>query len=307
MPKLHIEKSILVDKPIAEIYNKLNNYNHWTPWSPWIITDPDAKVTIAEDAKSYEWTGPVTGDGKMAIFNEVENERIDIDLTFLKPWKSTAKVWFRFKEEGQSTRVYWGMDSSLPFFLFFIKNMMTAMIGMDYDRGLNMFKEYAEEGKVNSELTFEGHKTFNGCEYVGIKTSTTIDKISDAMKKDYTILMEHIMDKHQDKVAGNAFSIYHKWDPVKNIVEYTAAVPVSGDIEMLPKMIKGSYPKTKVFTVHHKGPYKHVGNAWSAQYGRKQAKVIDVNKKLHPIEEYLNSPTNTAENELESKVHFAVK
>ena len=62
-----------------------------------------------------------------------------------------------------------------------------------------------------------------------------------------------------------------------------------------------------MYTVHHKGPYKHAGNAWSSQYGRKQAKVISVNKKLHPIEEYMNSPTNTAENDLESKIHFAVK
>ena len=33
-------------------------------------------------------------------------------------------------------------------------------------------------------------------------------------------------ETHSGLVAGNAFSIYHKWDVVKNLVEYTAAFPV---------------------------------------------------------------------------------
>ena len=124
MPKMNIDKSIVIDKPISEVYSTIRDFNKWTAWSPWIITDPEAKVTVAADNNSYEWVGPVTGEGNMKITSEKENERIDIDLTFLKPWKSEAKVWFIFKDEGGSTKVNWGMDSSLPFFLFWMKNMM---------------------------------------------------------------------------------------------------------------------------------------------------------------------------------------
>jgi predicted transcriptional regulator YdeE len=243
----------------------------------------------------------------MKITNEKENERIDIDLNFLKPWKSFAKVWLTFKDEGENTRVNWGMDSSIPFFLFFMKSMMEAMIGMDYTRGLNMMKELIEEGEVHSKLDFVGVSTFEGGSYVGIKTATTIDKIGEAMSADYTKLMEHMRGKHAAQIAGNPYSIYHKWDLVKNQVEYTAAVPISAKVQLLPGMIEGAVPKTKVHTIHHKGKSKHIGNAWSAQQGRQQAKVFSPNKKIHPIEEYLNSPMDTSENDLEVNIHFAIK
>lgn len=307
MPKMHIEKSVKIEKPVSEVYQMLNNFETWKTWSPWLITDPDAKVTIAEDKKSYEWTGPVTGDGNMKIFAEKENERIDMDLTFLKPWKSTAKVWMDVQTEGSGTRVKWGMDSKLPFFIFFMKKLMESMISMDYERGLSMLKEYAEEGKVSSQLEIVGPSTFKGGKYVGIKTTTKIDKMGEAMEKDFSKLMEHFQTKHADQVAGNPFSIYHKWDPVKQIAEYTAAIPVNNKVELLSGMIEGEYPQTKVYTIHHKGKYDYAGNPWSAAWGRKQAKLFKANKKLHPIEEYLNSPTNTAPDQLETRVHMAIK
>ena len=307
MTKMYIDKSILIHKKVNEVYNILSDFNHWTVWSPWIITDPEAKVTVAEDAKSYKWSGPITGDGSMTITSEKENENIKIDLLFFKPWKSEAKVWFNLKDEVESTRVSWGMNSNLPFFLFWMKKMMTKMIGMDYMRGLMMLKEYCEEGKVHSALDIKGKGSFDACDYVALKTKTTIDGLGNAMAKDYTKLMEHVMEKHSDKIAGNPFSIYHKWDFVNDGVEYSACIPVNDEIQMLPGMIKGFYPSTKVYTIHHKGAMHHMGNAWSAQYGRKQAKKISVNKKIDPIEEYLNSPKDTAPNDLEAYVHFALK
>ena len=307
MPKFHVDKSITINKPISEVFNTLNDYSKWTPWSPWLVTEPEAKVTVAPDNKSYEWQGKVTGEGNMKIYNEIENEKIEIDLTFLKPWKSTAKTWFDLKPDGENTKVHWKMNSQLPFFMFWMKNMMTEMIGMDYNRGLGMLKEYVETGKIESKLDIKGENTYDGCNYVGIKTTTTMDKMGETMKRDYTKLLEHVKGNNADKVAGNPFSIYHKWDPVSKKVEYTAAVPVNGKVEMLSGMSEGTYPKTKVFTIHHKGKMEHLGNAWSAQWGRKQAKTFNANKKIHPIEEYLNSPMDTPVNEIEANIHMAIK
>ncbi len=64
MPKMHIKKSVNIKAPVEKVYSKLNDFNHWTAWSPWLIMDPQATVTIAEDAKSYEWEGERVGSGK---------------------------------------------------------------------------------------------------------------------------------------------------------------------------------------------------------------------------------------------------
>jgi hypothetical protein len=50
-----------------------------------------------------------------------------------------------------------------------------------------------------------------------------------------------------------------------------------------------------------------VRNAWSAIYARKHSKIFKANRKTHLVEEYLNSPKDTAPNELEINIHFGIK
>ncbi len=307
MPKMHIDKSIVIQKKPAEVYKLLNDFNHWPVWSPWLIMEEGVKVNVREDGKYYDWEGDIVGSGNMTVLNEDENKSIEYDLTFLKPWKSKAKVNFILKEDGDGTRVHWTMDSSLPFFLFWMKKMMVAFVGMDYDRGLNMLKDYAEDGKVHSKMELTGEGNYAGCQYIGIKTTCTIDQMGDRMKTDFEKLMPYVMEGHQDKVAGNAFSIYHKWDPVKNLVSYTGAVPVSEvPSDLLDGMITGSIPATKTFTVKHTGPYRHSGNPWAALYMRQRGKKFKMNKKVDPMEVYLNSPKDTPELELQTEVVFGI-
>lgn len=307
MPKINVRRSITINKPVSEVYNTLSDFNNWHPWSPWLISEPEAKVKVSENNKFYEWEGKVVGSGQMRIMEEKENQEIHIDLTFLKPWKSHAKTSFFFEDKGGSTQVDWTMDSSLPFFMFWMKKLMTEMIGMDYDRGLMMLKEYVEEGKVSSELNVLGEGSYPNKNFIGIKRTVSMKDVGETMEQDYKRLMPYVMESYSDKVDGNAFSIYHKWDPVKKIVEYTACVPVKENIPLESGMISGNYPGGKMFSCEHTGPYRYGGNPWSAMYGRKMSKVFKENKKIHPIEEYLNSPTNTPENELKVIVRFAVK
>ena len=307
MAKMNIERSILINKKPEEVYPLVNNFDHWSAWSPWTIMEDGVKVTVSEDKKFYEWVGDITGEGNMTIIKEEENQSVDVDLMFLKPWKSKAKVGIVLKPDGEGTRVSWWMESSLPFFLFWMKKMTEAMIGMDFDRGLNMLKEFAEEGKVHSKLEYKGESNFDGCKYIGIKTNCSVDQIGNKMEQDYGQLMEFMNDK-QDKMAGAPFSIYHEWDLINKKASYTACVPVTEIPEGTPSnVISGEVPATKVHSVHHHGSYKHIGNAWSSMYSRKQNKKFKINKSIDPMEVYLNSPMDTNPNELDTEIYFPTK
>ncbi len=307
MPKMHIKKSTLIGAPVEKIYNTLSDFNQWQVWSPWLIMEPEASVKVAEDAKSYEWEGDRIGTGNMKILSESANRSIDYDLTFLKPWKSTAKVRFELNPQGEHTEVVWLMDSSLPFFMFWMKKMMEAFVGMDYDRGLAMLKDYMEDGEVHSKLDFKGTSTFPGCTYIGIKTSCNLKDIGDSMKEDFEKIGAFARE-NSELIAGVPFSIYHKWDMVKEQATYTSGIPVKQVPDNLPSgMVTGEIPQTGVYTVGHKGPYAHLGNAWSTMYNMQRAKVFKTNKKIDPFETYVNDPGEVPANELMTEVHFAVK
>ena len=307
MPKLNISKSITINAPVDKVFENLNDFNHWTAWSPWLIQEPEAQVKVSDDAKFYSWEGDRVGSGNMKITNEKQNESIDYDLNFLKPWKSYAKVRFEVKSNGKKTDVTWLMDSSLPFFMFWMKKMMTAFVGMDYERGLYMLKDYVEDGEVHSELDFKGTSSYEGCKYVGITTSCTMDEIGPKMKADLEKLGAFLEDK-KDLVSGQPFSIYHKWNMVRGQVKYTSGVPVKSIPDNLPSGINtGQIPATNVYTIEHKGPYTHLGNAWSTLYNMQRSKAFKANKGVHPFEVYVSDPHEVDEEDLVTEVHFAIK
>lgn len=307
MPKMNISRSIEIDAPVESVFQKLNDLNHWKVWSPWLILEPETKVTVREDGKHYEWEGERTGAGSMTITSEKENERLELDLLFLKPWKSKAKVAFKIEPKGEKTKVTWLMDSSMPFFMFFMKSMMEAFIGMDYERGLKLLKDYVEDGEVHSKLEIEKNGSYAGSKYVGITTDCKITDLSEAMTKDFDKLWAYMDDK-KDIISGNPISIYHKWKFGKGTCQYSVGVPVSSVPSDLPSnFITGEIPATATYSVIHTGPYEHLGNAWSMMMNLQRSKAFKHKKGVHPFEEYLNDPSTTAPLECKTAVRFAVK
>jgi len=177
---------------------------------------------------------------------------------------------------------------------------------MDFERGLLMLKDYVEDGEVHCKLDFEGFSEYPGCSYVAIRTTCKIDELGDKMTSDFTRLMDFMKDR-KDLISDAAISIYHKWNPVKNLVEYSAAIPVSSIPENLPAgVITGSVSATKIHKITNEGPYRHIANAWAAQFMRDRAKKFKKNKKMDPFERYLNSPTDTPEKQLKTEICFPV-
>ncbi|HCX22652.1 MAG: hypothetical protein CMB80_06050 [Flammeovirgaceae bacterium] len=307
MPKFHVEKSIIIDSSPQTVYELVSNLSHWNKWSPWLVLEPEAKFNVAADGDSYTWEGERVGSGEMKVLKREENKAVNYDLHFLKPWKSQADIRFEIKEHGKQTKVIWLMDSKLPFFMFFLKNMMVAMLGMDFNRGLNMLKDLAEDGEVHSKLDFMGETEYPGCTYIGISRETAIDEMGPTMEQDFGMLMEYMGDK-TDKISSEPVTIYHKFEMVKGKAKYTAAIPVSEVPDNLPSgVITGHIPKTRIYKLRHTGKYDHLGNPWSAMMNLQRAKVFKPAKGIHPFESYMNSPAETDPKNLITDVNFAVK
>jgi effector-binding domain-containing protein len=307
MPKIFLSKKIQINANPSAVFAKINDFHQWATWSPWLILEEGVKLDIQEDGKAYSWLGKRTGSGNMKVTSEKQDEMLEMDLNFIKPFKSYAKVGFTVTPTAEGSEVTWTMNSSLPFFLFFMKKMMVAGVGMDYERGLKMLKDFVEDGVVHSKLEEKGASTYAGCNYVGIKGECTIKTMKDDMQGKMEKLMA-FSEKNKDNTTGAVFTIYHEWNMKTGKVEYTSAVAVkeapanlSGGLE------SGSIPQTKVQSVRHTGPYYHMGNAWSMLYMMKRGKEIKTNNRIDPFEVYVNSPMDTEPNDLITEVYFPVK
>ena len=307
MPAFSVSKSIEINAPRERVYEVVRDFQTWPTWSPWLIAEPGCKVVYAEDGKSYDWEGTIVGAGEMSIAEEKSPDFIHYNLAFRKPWNSEADVKISFREAGEGkTEVTWGMDSKLPIFLFFMKGMMTAMIGMDYQRGLNMLKDLIETGSVPSRLDFKTGEV-KGFDYVGIRSTCSIPEIGPSMEADMVKLGDWLKNSGEEAV-GPPFAIYHKWDIAKGRAAYTIGFPVTDRLaEPGEGFVSNSIPDVRTYTVTHTGPYRHLGNAWSAGMAHQQAKVFAKSKTVEPFEIYENDPTLVDEKELITSVHFPLK
>ncbi|MEO0453891.1 MAG: SRPBCC family protein [Verrucomicrobiota bacterium] len=307
MPALTVQKSISINAPVEKVYLIVRDFKQWPVWSPWLSSEPDCSLEYADDGKSYQWDGKIIGSGSLKVTEEEKNQNIGYRLEMLTPWKSASDVQMTFVPQEQGVEVTWSMQGSLPIFLFFMQKMMTSIIGSDYERGLRMLKDYIELGAVPSKMEMLGEQEVSALRYIGIKRSVLIDQVEKAMEAD----LKALVDLHKEKKiahCGPPLSIYHKWDLKNSATEYTIAFPVLDLPDSLPDIFTiGEIPAHRAYQIKHIGPYRHLGNAWSAGMARKQAKYFRMAKAPDMFEIYLNSPQEVQESELESLLHFPLK
>ena len=306
MPKIHIARQTTIKSPLDKVHNILSDFKQWAAWSPWLIMEKGVQMNYAEDGKSYSWEGKRVGAGKMTLTHSTATS-LKYDLLFLKPFKSKAKVGFELKESGKYTDVIWTMDTSLPFFMFWMTKQMVAFMNSDYDRGLVMLKEYVEKGEVLSRMEEEGVVKYKGCQYVGVTTECTVDEMPEQMAEDFRSLSLWVDDEELE-ISGEPFTIYHKMDRVKNEAAFTVGIPVEEFPDEIPSPYHdGKIPTLSAFMILHEGPYHHLGNPWTLGYMMARNKEIKLRKGYPPFEVYLNDPQDTADELLETAIYFPVE
>ena len=170
----------------------------------------------------------------MKVLCETKNKSLSCALNFYKPWKSKAIVDFYLEEKKEGTQVTWTMQSGLPWYLFWMKKSMETYVGMDYDRGLLLLKDLVEHDKTLCELQFEGFKKFSKTKYLGFQTHCEMTTLEQIMTDDFQNVVPKLTEEHSDLICGNPFTLYHKFDAVKNKVVYTIGLPIKKPIYNLP-------------------------------------------------------------------------
>lgn len=148
MPSFETTRSIAVNAPPAKVRALVVDFHHWTKWSPWEAIDADLKRTYSGPDQGvgahYGWSGKKSGEGTMAITGATD-DRVEIDLDFLKPIKANNKVVFRFDTEGSGTRVTWTMTGTRNVLLAVMgKLFFDKRVGQDFENGLAKLKTAAE-------------------------------------------------------------------------------------------------------------------------------------------------------------------
>jgi Polyketide cyclase / dehydrase and lipid transport len=138
-----VQRETVVDAPRRAVYEQLVDFHRWTAWSPWEDVDPDMDRSYAGSehgpGATYAWSGNrKAGAGRMVITEVVPDERVDIDLHFLKPFKADNRIVLQLDPQGEATRITWSMVGRRTFMtrVMGIFTSMDTFVGKDFDKGL---------------------------------------------------------------------------------------------------------------------------------------------------------------------------
>ena len=313
MPRIHVERNISINAPLDTVKAATEDFANWPAWSPWLITEPDAQVdvhgTAGQIGHGYNWSGDLVGSGSMEIAS-LDGNCQHMDLQFLKPFKSQAKVALDLTPAEGNTDVRWTMDSSLPFFLFFMTGMMKSMIGMDYERGLKMLKAFSEDGKVDSRIEIIGVVDAPENRFIGYDTSANLKNMADSMAESLPRIAGQASTLGLTPNASAIGAIYNKMDMKSGHCDYTAIVPVVesfNNIKPADGYRAGNVGSCKALKVVHHGAYEFLPNGWSAAFSFQRNNKLKLLKNQPPYEFYPDDPATTPAADLKTEIYLPVK
>jgi hypothetical protein len=268
MPKYHVERSLHIDASPDGVFETIADFRTWTTWSPWLLAEPNAHVNVTKDPASvgsrYAWEGNIVGAGELEHVRLTPGRLIDDELRFFKPFKTTCKTAFELTPQGGGTMVKWTMEGNMPWFLFFMIPMMKTFIGMDYQRGLTMLKDWIEIGTILSKTEVHGVETFGPLRMAGIAGSCSVHEVEQSMDQDFLKTKEEWQRCHLPH-GGWQISVYTAFRVKEGRFEYICGFTLPSDavVPSDSQLTTWSLPMGKVFRVEHIGSYRHLGNGWS--------------------------------------------
>ncbi|MCK0159880.1 SRPBCC family protein [Allomuricauda sp. F6463D] len=147
-----VSRSIEIAKSKNVVFDYLKSLKNQDEWSPWGKRDPNMQKkftgTDGEVGAINYWKGnKEVGEGEQEITKIIADERIESELRFLKPFKSTSNAYLSIKEvENNRTKVVWGFSgkNKFPMSIMMLFMNMDKAVGKDFEEGLASLKEILE-------------------------------------------------------------------------------------------------------------------------------------------------------------------
>lgn len=294
--KMIVERSVVVDAPIAQVFSHIQYLEKQDAWSPWNELDPNMEKSIEGEDGTVgalsRWSGNKdVGVGYQKITAIEPNQKVELDLVFEEPWESKADIYITLDEVQDGTKVTWGFESKTPI----PDNIMMAVMGMrkalakDFDNGLGLLKEIVESEKTLTMVNgYEVQTVDLPFQYLIGHRNTALSM--DQLTAEYTEYFPNIVGTLQAQgaeMAGMPCGLFYSWDENAGQMDMASAIPVKEKIE-IDGFATIEIPTTKTLLIDYYGNYHGTVAAHEAMETYIKSNNL---KTLRPvIEEYVTDP-----------------
>jgi hypothetical protein len=147
--KGYVERSVVINAPVKEVFRELNTYQNFTAWSPWAKMDAEAKYTYDGPSSGVgakmAWEGNSIGKGSQWIEESVPDTRIKNGINF-EDLNGVFYAQYMLEPQGEQTKLTWTYDGINNGFLGKMRWLfMKGALGKQYEEGLHDLKYLIEK------------------------------------------------------------------------------------------------------------------------------------------------------------------
>ncbi|MDZ4710061.1 MAG: SRPBCC family protein [Saprospiraceae bacterium] len=150
--KYSISRNIVIYKSQAQVFDYIKHLKNQDQYNKWVMADPNMEKKYSGTDGTvgfiYAWDGnKKAGKGEEEIKAIVPNEKLDVEIRFIKPFEAIAQTPFRLESlSDQQTRVTWGMSSAMkyPMNIMLLFMNIEKMLGGDMEISLGNLKKILE-------------------------------------------------------------------------------------------------------------------------------------------------------------------
>jgi hypothetical protein len=151
--KYHVSRDIVINRSSADVFNYARFIKNQDYYNKWVMMDPDMKKkfrgTDGTVGFVYGWNGNKrAGEGEQEIKGLKENELVDLEVRFVRPFAAVAKTPITITAQGANqTQLKWSMSSEMKYPMNFMLLFMSMdkVLGKDLETTLNTLKGILEK------------------------------------------------------------------------------------------------------------------------------------------------------------------
>lgn len=146
-----IRREIIIKRPLRDVFDYVRFLRNQEKFSKWVMLDPGMKKDFrGQDGTVgfvYAWDGnQQAGQGEQEITGIKDGERIDIQIRFVRPFKSIARTPITTERVTKDqTRVTWGMEGTSKYPLNLVNMVMAGVLAKDLQTSLETLKHNLEQ------------------------------------------------------------------------------------------------------------------------------------------------------------------
>ncbi len=146
----YVKREVIINAPRQKVFDFVRLLKNQDKFNKNAMADPDrnGKFTGTDGTVGfiYAWSGNKdAGEGEKEIMNLIEGKRVETEIRFVKPMKTSARIVMELESlSDKQTRVSWSNAGTLSYPVNILIPMMEKHVVKDMDSSLSTLKNLLE-------------------------------------------------------------------------------------------------------------------------------------------------------------------